>query len=75
MHDCTVIMIGSADNVLGYVKMVRVFLFFWGGKVMNGLCLLKVPHYAFSDITFRLVCNRAVCECQRSESFKDQSAR
>lgn len=32
MHDFTVIiMIGSADNMLGYVKMVQVFVFL-GGK-------------------------------------------
>jgi len=37
---------------------------------MNGLCLLKVPHYAFADITFRLVCSIAVCECKRSEKLQ-----
>jgi len=30
----------------------------------------KCPFYAFSEITFHVVCNIAVCECKRSEKFQ-----
>lgn len=31
---------------------------------------LKCPFYAFSDISFHLVCNISVCECKRPEKFQ-----
>ncbi len=58
------ILAGESNSayILGFLFVMRKCFF---------LCnLLQVPYYAFSDITFHVVCNIAVCECERSAKFQ-----
>ncbi len=52
----------NSAYILGFLFVMRRCFF--------SAISFKCHFYAFSDITFHVVCNRAVCECKRSANFQ-----
>ncbi len=55
-----------------WVKLSIYFRFSVCDEKVFFFCAIsfKCPYYAFSDIAFHVVCNRAICECKRSANFQ-----